>query len=52
MSSLFDSDIKGVPLMKGVNEGNAGVRRFLTVSSSATTESGVKSARANIYGHQ
>jgi len=51
MSSLFDSDIKGVPVMKGVNEGNAGVRRFLTLSS-ADTESGVKSAKANIYGKQ
>jgi len=51
MSSLFDVDIKGVPVMKGVNEGNACVRRFLSLSS-ADTESGVKSAKANIYGKQ
>jgi hypothetical protein len=51
MSSLFDSDIKGVPKITSVNEGNAGVRRFLTLSA-ADTESGVKSARANTYGHQ
>lgn len=51
MSSLFDADIKGVPQFKSVNEGNAGIIRFLTLSS-ADTESGVKSAKANTYGHQ
>lgn len=51
-SNYFDKDIKGVPVIAGVNEGNAGIRRFLTTSSSATTESGVRSARANTFGKQ
>jgi hypothetical protein len=52
MSSNFDRDIKGVPVLKGVNEGNAGIRRFLTVSSSATTGTGIRSAKANTFGKQ
>lgn len=51
MSSNFDKDIKGVPQITSVNEGNAGVRRFLTLSS-ADTESGVRSAKANTFGKQ
>lgn len=51
MSSNFDKDIKGVPVMKGVNEGNAGIRRFLTTSS-ASTGSGIRSAKQNTFGKQ
>lgn len=51
-SNYFDKDIKGVPVITGVNEGNAGIKRFLNTSSSASTGSGIRSARANTYGKQ
>jgi len=51
MPSYFDKDIKGVPQFKSVNEGNAGIRRFLNLSS-ADTGSGVRSANPNVYGKQ
>jgi hypothetical protein len=51
MPSNFDKDIKGVPRITSVNEGNAGVRRVLTTSS-ASTESGIRSARPNTFGKQ
>ena len=52
MPSYFDKDIKGVPQFKSVNEGNAGVRRFLNHVSSSDTGAGVRSARANTFGKQ
>jgi len=51
MSSNFDRPIKNYPIMRNLNEGTEGVRRFLTLSS-ASTGSGVKSARPNVYGKQ
>lgn len=51
MASNWDRDIKGVPQIKSVNEGSYAPVRYLSISSSAT-ESGVKVARANVYGKQ
>ncbi len=52
MSSNFDKDIKGVPLLKGVNEGHAALKRALINTSSADTGAGIRSARANTFGKQ
>lgn len=51
MISNWDRDIKGVPMIKSVNEGHSRLIRTLTISSSAT-ESGVNVARPNTYGKQ
>ena len=50
MSSLFDKDIKGVPVMSVLNP-VIGIRYACTLSNS-DTETGLKTARKNIMGHQ
>ncbi len=50
MSSNFDRDIKGVPVM-GTVAGGSRLRRFLTISSQ-DTGSGINFAKKNKYGHQ
>ena len=50
MSSNFDRDIKGVPLM-GTVAGGSRLRRILTISSQ-DTGSGINFAKKNKYGHQ
>lgn len=50
MPSNFDRDIKGVPLFRMDNR--KGIRRALTLTSSADNGTGVNSAKANRYGHQ
>lgn len=50
-SNYFDKDIKGVPQLKGVNEGFKPLFRALKLSNS-DTESGTNAARKNVFGHQ
>lgn len=50
MPSNFDRDIKHVPLFRIDNRKR--IRRALTLTSSADTETGVISAKPNRYGHQ
>jgi len=51
MSSNFDRDIKGVPLMGTANPVKP-LRRVSMISSSASDITGVNTARKNIMGHQ